>query len=143
MGLVIFVPFFLLKILYNFVPLKYFLNASNCWYKQNFEKCPTWPYLYFDVLSESCIGFVSFFIFLALELLSVSQELVFIENKTTYKIELCVTMWKRFTPTLATVWHKMFWQDSCLTENRNFGPSLESIITWKRDVLNLTFWYFS
>ena len=42
----------------------------------------------FDVLSESRIGFVSFFIFLTLELLSVSQELVFyrkqnkVQNRT-------------------------------------------------------------
>ena len=33
--------------------------------------------------------------------------------------ELCVTMWKRFTPTLATVCHKSFRQDICLIENVN------------------------
>ena len=38
-------------------------------------------------------------------MLLVSQKLVFIENEA---VELCVTMWKHFTPTLATVWHKCF-----------------------------------
>ena len=56
--------------------------------------------------------------------------------------ELCVTMWKHFTPTLATVWHKRFWQDICLIENKNCYPSLQSAITRKRDVSNLMFLYF-
>ena len=59
----------------------------------------------FNGLSESSIGFVSFLVCLALENLSVSLEPVFIEKKGAY---LCVTIWKRFMPTLATIWHKIF-----------------------------------
>ena len=61
MGLVNFVAFFLLKILYNLVSMKCFLNANNCWHKLNFGKCPTWPYLYilctFRVTHWFCLVF--------------------------------------------------------------------------------------
>ena len=59
----------------------------------------------FYVLSESRIGFVLFLVFLALEMLLVSQKLVFIENEA---VKLCVPTWKHFTLTLAPVWHKSF-----------------------------------
>ena len=49
----------------------------------------------------------------------IAQKLVFIENEAT---KLCVTMWKLFTPTLATICHKTFWQDVSLIENRNCDP---------------------
>ena len=48
---------------------------------------------------------LSFLIFLALENVISFTKLLFIENEA---MELCVTMWKRFTPTLATVWRKSF-----------------------------------
>ena len=67
MGLVNFLAFSLLKILYNLVSMKYFLNANNCRHNQNFEKCPTRPYHNFLCTSESRIDFVSFLVFLALE----------------------------------------------------------------------------
>ena len=47
MGSFNFVAFFLLKIWYNIVSMKYLLNANNSWHKLNLGKCPTWPYLYF------------------------------------------------------------------------------------------------
>ena len=52
-------------------------------------------------------------------MLLVSEKLVLIETEA---VELWVTMWKRFTPTLATVWHKIFWQDACLIENKKLWP---------------------
>ena len=66
MGLVDFVAFLFLKILYNLVSMKYFLNVNNCWHKQSFEKRPQWTFLFFDVLSESRIGFVPLLAFWAL-----------------------------------------------------------------------------
>ena len=56
--------------------------------------------------------------------------------------ELCVTMWKRFTPTLTTVYHKSFRQDICLTENVNCDHFLQNVITRKRDIPNPMFLYF-
>ena len=73
-------------------------------------------------------------------MLLVSQKLAFIENEA---VELCVTIWENFTPTLTTVWHKSFWQDICLIENINCDPSLQSAITRKCDVSNPMFSYFS
>ena len=55
----------------------------------------------FEILLESRIGFVSVLVFLALENVVGFTKLIFIDNKAA---ELCATMWKRFTPTLATVW---------------------------------------
>ena len=58
----------LLKILYYLVSMKYFLNANNCWHKQNFEKTVQLDFTFtFDVPSASCIDFVSFLVLLALE----------------------------------------------------------------------------
>ena len=74
------------------------------------------------------------------KMLLISQKLVLIENEAA---EPCVTMWKRFTPTLATVWHKRFWQHIYLIKNKNCDPSLRSAITQKRDVSNPMFLYFS
>ena len=59
-------------------------------------------------------------------MLLVSQKLVFIDNEA---VELCVTVRKRFTPSLATVWHKFFGQGVCLKENKICDPSLQSAIT--------------
>ena len=73
-------------------------------------------------------------------MLLLSPELVFIENEAA---SLCVSMWKRSTPTLATIWHKYLWQDICLIENRNCNLPLQSVITRKRDVPNPMFLYFS
>ena len=41
------VAFVLFEILRNLVSMKNYLNANNCWHKQNFENCPTWPDLHF------------------------------------------------------------------------------------------------
>ena len=69
----------------------------------------------FDVLSESRIGFVSFLVFLALENVVSFTNIVFIENHKHrfYRKRISVTMRNyvmciHFTPTLATVWHKIF-----------------------------------
>ena len=105
MVLVNFVAFLLLKILYNLVSMKYLLNANNRWHKLNLENVQRDFVFIFDVLSESRIGFVLFLVFLALENVISFTKLLFIENEA---MELCVTMWKRFTPTLATVWRKSF-----------------------------------
>ena len=61
----------------------------------------------FDLLSESRIGFVSFLVSLALENI-VSFTKTRFYQKVNEAAELCVTMWKRLTPTLTTVWHKSF-----------------------------------
>ena len=58
----------LLKTLHYLISMKYFLNANNCWHKQNFEKNVQLDFTFtFDVPSASCIDFVSFLVLLALE----------------------------------------------------------------------------
>ena len=66
----------------------------------------------FGLLSESRIGLVS----LALENV-VSFTKTRFYQKVNEAVKLCVTMWKRSTPTLTTVWHKSFLQDIFLIEN--------------------------
>ena len=50
----------------NLVSMRNSLNANNCWRRQNYENCPTWPFI-FDVLSEYVIHFVSNPVSLAVE----------------------------------------------------------------------------
>ena len=47
MALFNFYTFVVLKILDNLVSMQAFLNANNCWRKQNLENCPRWPNHYF------------------------------------------------------------------------------------------------
>ena len=47
-----------LNMLHNLVSMQKFLYANNCWSKQNYEKCPTWPKLFFYDLSETAEKFV-------------------------------------------------------------------------------------
>ena len=61
MDLVNFVAFLILKILYNLVSRKYFLNANDC---RHVQRNLTFS---FDVVSKSRIDFVSFLVYLALE----------------------------------------------------------------------------
>ena len=61
------VAFVLLEILRNLVSMKNYLNANNCWHKQNFENCPSDLNFIFDVLSEYGNIFVSNLIFFATE----------------------------------------------------------------------------
>ena len=70
----------------------------------------------FDVLSESLFGFVSYSVFLAVEMLLFLQKSVFIENEAAQQ---CVTMRKRFSSILATIWYKSFLQNICPVDNRN------------------------
>ena len=126
MGLLNFIAFSLLKILYNLVSMKYFSNASNCWHKQNFEKCP----IIFRITHWFCFFFL---VVLAL------GNVVSFTKTCFYRKPNSVTMWKRFTQTLATIWHKSFWQDICVIGNTNCDPPVQSIITWKRDVPNPMF----
>ena len=49
--------FLVFETLRNLVSMKNFLNANNCWRKQNFEN------FQHDVLSESLFGFVSYSVF--------------------------------------------------------------------------------
>ena len=43
MGLIKSAVFVVFEILCNLVSMENFLNANNCWSKQNFENFPTWP----------------------------------------------------------------------------------------------------
>ena len=56
----------------------------------------------YDVFSELRIGFVSFLVILALE------NVVSFTKTCFYRKRSSVTMWKRFTPALATVSYKSF-----------------------------------
>ena len=49
-------------------------------------------------------------------MLLVLQKSVFIENEAAQQ---CVTMRKRFSTIMATIWYKSFWQNICPVENRN------------------------
>ena len=58
------VAFVIFEILRNLVSMQNFLNANNCWRKQNFENFPTWPYLYFWCTFRIIIWFCLIFGFL-------------------------------------------------------------------------------
>ena len=62
MGLIKSAVFAVFEILRNLVSMENFLNANNCWSKQNFENFPTWPYLYFWCTFRTiiwfCLGFL-------------------------------------------------------------------------------------
>ena len=62
MGLIKSAVFVVFEILCNLVSMENFLNANNCWSKQNFENFPTWPYLYFWCTFRTiiwfCLGFL-------------------------------------------------------------------------------------
>ena len=47
MALIKSLAFIVFEILRNLVSMQNFLNANNCWCRQNFENFPKWPYLYF------------------------------------------------------------------------------------------------
>ena len=49
-------------------------------------------------------------------MLLVLQKGVFIENEAAQQ---CVTMQKRFSTIMATIWYKSFWQNISPVENRN------------------------
>ena len=49
-------------------------------------------------------------------MLLVLQKSVFIENEAAQQ---CVTMRKRFSTIMATIWYKSFWQNISPVENRN------------------------
>ena len=67
MGLVNFIAFLLLKILYNLVSMKYFLNAITGDINKILKSVQSDLTFIYDVLSELRIGFVSFLVILALE----------------------------------------------------------------------------
>ena len=58
------VAFVVFEILRNLISMQNFLNANNCWRKQNFENFPTWPYLYFWFTFRIVIWFCLIFGFL-------------------------------------------------------------------------------
>ena len=52
------IAFAVLKILHNLVSMQKALLADNCWSKQNYEKCPMWPNLYFHEFSGTLDSFL-------------------------------------------------------------------------------------
>ena len=64
MALIKSVVFVIFEILSNLVSKQNFLNANNCWRKQNFENFPTWLYLYFWCTFRIIIWFCLIFGFL-------------------------------------------------------------------------------
>ena len=92
------------------------------------------------IFHNHALGLSNFWFSQHWKMFLIAQKLVFIENEAT---KLCVTMWKLFTPTLATICHKTFWKDVSLIENRNcdplsppYPPPLQCVVTQKRDVPN-------
>ena len=56
-------------------------------------------------------------------MLLVLQKGVFIENEAAQQ---CVTMQKRFSTIMATIWYKSFWQNISPVENRNVWPPFKA-----------------
>ena len=109
------IAFVVLKILHDLVSMQKSLLTNNCWRKQNFEKSS--PNLYF--------------------------HWTFSKSWQFYIKLLCVTMWKRFTLTFPTIWHKNFWLHTCPLENRNLWAVFQSAITWKQGITQSRFLCFS
>ena len=103
--------FVVFEILHNLISMQNFLNANNCWRKQNFENFPVWPYLYFRRTFRIIIWFCLIFSFPAVENVVSFTKSVFIENEAALQ---CVTMRKRFQLIMATIWFTIFWQNICL-----------------------------
>ena len=111
------VTFVVFEILSNLVSMQNVLNANNCWRKQNFENFPTWLYLYLSCTFRIIIWFCLIFGFLGCrKCCQFYKKSVFIVNEAS---QHCVTMWKRFSTIMATIWYERFWQNICPVENRN------------------------
>ena len=67
-------------------------------------------------------------------MLLVLQKSVFIENEAAQQ---CVTMRKRFSTIMATIWYNSFLQDVCSVENRKV-PKLGSVSFHNPMVLNFS-----
>ena len=108
MVLVKFVAFVVLEILCSLVFMRNSLNANNCWRRQNFENCSTWPHVHLWWTFRICYYLcVKLNILGCKKMLLASHKISFRESEAVWQ---CVTMRKRFTSIRATRWHLKFWQ---------------------------------
>ena len=129
--------FVLFKILSSLVSIRNSLNANNCWCRQNYENCPTWPYLYFWCTFRIYCSFFCQMQFPRLQkMLLVLHKMTFHENEATY---LCVTMRKRSSATVGTIWHVKFWHRYQRVRNKFLWCQLQASLSRKRGALPVKF----
>ena len=118
------------EILSNLVSMRNSLNASNCWRRQNYENCPTWPHLYFWCTFRICYWFCVKCSYLGCrKMLLISHNITFRENETAY---LCVTMRKHARAFVATIWCITFLYSLCRLKVKFLWPHFQTHFrTWR------------
>ena len=112
------IAFAVLKILHNLVSMQKFLLADNCRSKQNYEKCPMWPNLYFHEFSGTLDSFLKIRLVLEINMCKHTEKFhasksckyrSFYINFTVFRIEICGTLLKCFFARKRGLVHWYFW----------------------------------
>ena len=115
------IAFAVLKILHNLGSMQKSLLADNCWSKQNYEKCPMWPNLYFHEFSGTLDSFLKIRLVLEINMCKHTEKIhasksckyrSFYINFAVFRIEICGTLLKCFFAQKRGLVHSYFWYEN-------------------------------